>query len=191
MEAFGISVRGFASAVELFVHPSAITAAEIMELFRKIAECYERFVCRLRISTMVEEFYDQVNNYLTRLLHYIHGKNVELPSRVSTITHELQNALDNKHVRSGMTTCRSAYYTQLRARTNRFTLHRRTRSGPDRKIRLHWQRDEQKFRSRDRRQVVVRQRRTTKAEVCTQIIVLKTKLCQKDTNELSLLLMSK
>lgn len=43
MEAFEICVRDFAYTIELLVHPSAITAAEIMDLFRKIAEHYERF----------------------------------------------------------------------------------------------------------------------------------------------------
>lgn len=86
--------RGFVSAVELLVHRSSITAAYIMDLLRKIAECYERFDCRLTISAMIEVFYDHLNNYFTRLHHYI-GTDVELPPHVSTVTPELQMALDN------------------------------------------------------------------------------------------------
>lgn len=67
MEDFGICVLGFASAVELLVHPSTITAAEVMDLFRKIAEHYERFDCRLTIATIVDVFYDHVTTYFTRL----------------------------------------------------------------------------------------------------------------------------
>lgn len=43
MEALGICVRGLARAVELLIHPSAITAAEMYDLFRKIGSLYEEF----------------------------------------------------------------------------------------------------------------------------------------------------
>lgn len=41
MEAFGICVKGLASAMKLLVNPSEITAAELMDLFRQLAEFYE------------------------------------------------------------------------------------------------------------------------------------------------------
>lgn len=95
METFGICVRGFASELKLLLHPFVITEAEIMDLFRKIYEYYERFDCRLTISAMVEVFYDQVKTYFTRIGHYIHDTDVELSQLVATIRAELQKALKN------------------------------------------------------------------------------------------------
>lgn len=41
MEEFRICVRGISFTIQLLVHPSAITKAELMDLFRKLAEFYE------------------------------------------------------------------------------------------------------------------------------------------------------
>lgn len=79
MEAFGFCMRRLVSAVELLVHPSVVPAAEIIDLYCKISEHYERFDCRLTISAMLDVFHNHMTAYFTRLRQYIHGTYVELP----------------------------------------------------------------------------------------------------------------
>lgn len=67
MEAFRICVRGFASAMHLLVHPSAVTPAELMDLFREIAEFYELYDCRVSVMSLAEVFKDHLTAYFTRL----------------------------------------------------------------------------------------------------------------------------
>lgn len=76
MEVFGIFVRGFTSAIELLVHPSAIIAAELVYLFRQIAEHYERLDCHLTVFTIVQVFHDHITPHFTRLRQYIYGTDV-------------------------------------------------------------------------------------------------------------------
>lgn len=38
IESFGICARGLASAIQLLVHPSAVTQAELMDLYRQLTE---------------------------------------------------------------------------------------------------------------------------------------------------------
>lgn len=58
MESLGICVRGLADAVELLIHPSAMTPAEVMDLYRQLGAYYERFDCRLSVTSLAEVFTD-------------------------------------------------------------------------------------------------------------------------------------
>lgn len=58
MEAFIICVRGLEYAVELLVHPLAVTKAELMDIFRHLGEFY----CRVSVATLVEVYKDHVTD---------------------------------------------------------------------------------------------------------------------------------
>lgn len=97
MESFEICVRGLASATELLVHPSELKKAEIMDLFRHLAELYEAYDCRVSVASLVEIFHDHLTAYVTRFRRCVMRKEAELPPRLSTITQELRLALNQLH----------------------------------------------------------------------------------------------
>lgn len=86
--------EGLDSAAPLLVHPSAITPAELMDLFRKLAEFYELYDCRISIASLVEIYKDHVTADFTRLSTYSLKNDTELPPRIDIITPELRLALN-------------------------------------------------------------------------------------------------
>lgn len=95
MEAFGICVRGFALGTEFLSYRSSVTTADIMDLFRKILENFERFDCSSAISTMIDVFSDHLTTYFTHIRRYMYGTNIKKPPSVLFITPVLQTALEN------------------------------------------------------------------------------------------------
>lgn len=86
MESLGICVRGLAHAIELLVHPSAITAAEVTDLFRKLPSIYDKFDCTTSVSTLAEIFKDHLASQFARLRRFALKLDSEMPPRVAVIT---------------------------------------------------------------------------------------------------------
>lgn len=94
MKALGICARGLAKAVELLIHPSAITPAEIMDLFWKLGTLYEELYCRMSVTSLAKVFKDHLSAHFARLRRYALQLDKDLPPRVSVITPKLQLTLD-------------------------------------------------------------------------------------------------
>lgn len=81
MESFGICIRGLADAVELLINPSPVTAAELMDLFRKLFSYYERLDCHISFTSIAEVFTDHITAHFTRLRCYALNQESDLPHR--------------------------------------------------------------------------------------------------------------
>lgn len=67
METFGICLNGLASAAHLLVPLYAFTPAEVIELFRRLAELFELYDCHASAASLVEVYNDHVLPHFTQL----------------------------------------------------------------------------------------------------------------------------
>lgn len=93
MESFGICVGGLASSVHLLVHPSAITPADLMDLFGQNGEFDEVYDCRVSVTSLVEVYEDKITAHFTRMSKCALRTDSEQPPRVSVVTSKLRMVL--------------------------------------------------------------------------------------------------
>lgn len=82
------------SAAQLLVPQSAITPAELMDLFIQLRELYDIYDCRVLVASLVEVYKDDITAHFTRLRKIALKTDSELLPHVSVITPELRMALD-------------------------------------------------------------------------------------------------
>lgn len=90
LEALSIAIRGLANVSELLLHPCIITATEIMDLFRKVVNFFDRLQSRSNIECVHYIMKTHIDEHLAALRHFLHTQNATLQPRINVITPTLE-----------------------------------------------------------------------------------------------------
>lgn len=94
LESFTITSLGLAVAVEKVVHPSIVTSAEVLELFRHVASFYFKYDCRASKTSLVYLFKDNITRYYANLRKRIKNISGEPPPGLTPVTPIFESSLE-------------------------------------------------------------------------------------------------